>query len=74
MKTTLKEMQASLVAVHQLMSHRQKEDYEVEESIGTLPIDNAEDLRLFEEKLDNKHYFDKMVCNVIFFQQIIIRF
>lgn len=72
-KSTLKEMQASLVAVHQLMSHSKKEDYEVEEAIGTLPIENAEDLRLFEKKLDNKNYFDKMVSNVIFFQQTIIQ-
>lgn len=61
MKSTLKEMQASLVAVHNLMDHRQKEDSEVGESVATLPIENVEELNVFEGKLSDKNYFDKMV-------------
>lgn len=55
-------MQTSLVALHELMTHRQKEDNEVGESVATMPIENSEELNVFEEKLDDKNYFDKTVC------------
>lgn len=66
-KNMLKEIESSITSLHQILLKHQREETEIEQSIGTLPIENMEELQLLETNLENRNYYERMVSRLFSF-------
>lgn len=60
-KKQLLEIQSTIALIYQNLVKGQSRDCQILEKISSLPLQNEEDLIIFEQKIEEEEYYNKMV-------------